>query len=294
MPEFTMLITVSELDAVLADANTRVLDCRFDIAAPASGRRAYLEGHIPGAVFADLDRDLAAPVRDHTGRHPLPTPAAFAAMLGRAGIGNDSQVVVYDAANGVLAARAWWMLRWIGHARTSLLDGGIAAWTAAGHGLEAGDVTATPATFVPRVREGRIVTTAELEAAVAAGDPFTLVDARDEARYAGVREPIDAVAGHIPGAVNFPLGRSLRPDGRWQSPDELAGAWRPVLGDAPGRPWMVMCGSGVTACHLALSGLLAGYREPRVYVGSWSEWIREPRRPVAVGPEPGRAEQAST
>ncbi len=284
MSEFTMLIQSEELAAILADDHCRVLDCRFNLADPARGYEEYKAGHIPAATHVDLDRDLAGPVTAATGRHPLPDPSGFAALLGRRGIGNDNQVVVYDGGSGAIAARAWWMLRWLGHDRVALLDGGISRWTAEGRPLEQGVAPAAKARrFVPAERKERIKTTAELEAAVARGGGFCLVDARDERRFRGEAEPLDPVAGHIPGARNFPLGRSLKPDASWESPGALSRAWRPVLGEPPGEPWTAMCGSGVTACHLVLSARLAGYQEPTLYAGSWSEWIRNPERPVATG-----------
>lgn len=294
MPEFTLLIRANELADRLGDERLRVVDCRFDLAAPERGREAYRAGHIRGAVYADLDRDLAAPVTAGSGRHPLPAPAEFATTLERLGIDNDSQVVVYDGGNGAFAARAWWMLRWVGHDRVAVLDGGFAGWIAAGHPAETGEITAAPGRFRPAPRPERVTTTAEIAAAVDAGRSLMLVDARDARRFRGIAEPIDAVSGHIPGALNFPLGDSLRPDGHWKTPASLAAAWRRLLGDAPGGPWTVMCGSGVTACHLALSGRLAGYQEPTVYAGSWSEWIRDPGRPVATGTGDVDAEPAAT
>lgn len=295
MPEYTTLIDTDELAALLALDGCRVLDCRFDLAAPARGYEDYLAAHIPGAFYADLDRDLAAAVTPASGRHPLPDPTAFAAFLGARGIGRDTQVVAYDAGSGAIAARAWWLLRWLGHDRAAVLDGGFGRWLKERRAVEHGSAPMPAAIpFVGRPRARLVTTTAELERAVAEGGGLRLVDAREAARFRGDAEPIDAVAGHIPGALNFPLGQSLGPDGRWKSRDELVDTWRDVLGEPPGAPWTAMCGSGVTACHLVLSGLLAGYQEPSVYVGSWSEWIRHPGRPVATGPSGAGAEPAST
>lgn len=295
MPEYTTLIGTDELAAILDEDRCRVMDCRFDLAAPARGREEYLAAHIPGALYLDLDRDLSGPVTPGSGRHPLPDPAALAAALGARGIGSDTQVVVYDADNAAIAARAWWLLRWLGHEGVAVLDGGFSRWLVEGRRVEAGAAPMPAARrFVGSARNAWVRTTAELEAAVARGGELRLVDARDAARFRGEVEPIDAVAGRIPGARNFPLGRSLSGDGRWKSSAELAGEWRHILGEPPGGPWTAMCGSGVTACHLVLSGLLAGYQEPSVYVGSWSEWIRDPERPIATGPAGGGAEPAST
>jgi thiosulfate/3-mercaptopyruvate sulfurtransferase len=295
MQEYTTLINTSELAAILDTDCCRVLDCRFDLAAPARGREDYLAAHIPGAAYVDLDHDLAGPLTPVSGRHPLPDPGVFAKFLAALGIGGDTQVVAYDAGSGAIAARAWWLLRWVGHDRVAVLDGGFGRWLAEGRTVEQGSA-AIPAAreFVASLRNRRVMTTADVERAIAEGGELRLVDARDEARFRGEAEPIDAVAGHIPGALNFPLGRSLATDGRWKPRAELAGTWRELLGEPPGAPWTAMCGSGVTACHLVLSGLLAGYQEPSVYVGSWSEWIRHPGRPVATGPSGSGAEPAST
>ena len=279
------LISVGELDARLGDPKCRIVDCRFDLADADAGFRRYLESHIPGAVFADLDRNLSAPVGRNTGRHPLPRVSDFERFLGRLGIDNATEVVVYDDANGAVASRAWWMLRWTGHERVRLLDGGFAAWLREGCSVGVGNEAPSPSLYRARPRDEWCVTTREL---VEAGDrigELRLIDARDAQRFRGEIEPIDPVAGHIPGSINLPLTRSVNDDGTWKKPEELEAIWRDVLGSDKKKPWAVMCGSGVTACHLALSGMEAGFVQPRLYVGSWSEWIRDPGRKVAVGPD---------
>ena len=279
------LISAGELNERLEDPGCRIVDCRFDLADVDAGLRRYLESHIPGAVFADLDRDLSAPVSPETGRHPLPEVSDFERFLGAMGIGDATEVVVYDDANGAVASRAWWMLRWTGHDRVRVLDGGFSAWIRAGHSVSAGREAPSPARYRARPRDKWIITTREL---LEAGDgihELRLIDARDAQRFRGEVEPIDPVAGHIPGSVNLPLTRSVKNDGTWKTPAELEAIWGDVLGTNKSKPWAVMCGSGVTACHLALSGVEAGYAWPRLYVGSWSEWIRDPSRPVAVGPD---------
>jgi thiosulfate/3-mercaptopyruvate sulfurtransferase len=279
-----LLIGAEQLRMNLGDPDLRIVDCRFQLLDPEAGRRDYLVGHIPGAVYADLDRDLAGPVRGDSGRHPLPDPAEFAATLGRFGIDRKTAVVVYDHDTGAVASRAWWMLRWLGHDEVRLLDGGLATWKALGLPLEAGEVRVAERSFRGSPRSGQVIGSAELLAAVGTAHALPLVDARAPARFRGEHEPIDAVAGHVPGAVNLPYDASIGADGRWRGGDELAALWAALLGEADERPWSVMCGSGVTACHLAISALLAGRIEPRLYVGSWSEWIRDPDRPV-VAPE---------
>lgn len=281
MKTFAHLIDVGDLRRELGAADCRVVDCRFDLMHPEQGRAEYLSGHIPGAVYADLDKDLAGPVTEQTGRHPLPEAAAFKATLEGFGIANDMQVVVYDHAGGAVAARLWWLLRWIGHDRAAILNGGFKAWCAAGAPLET-DVPEYPATELTVAPDPSLVTSsAEIAASLAEGRDPRLVDARDRARFAGEREPIDAAAGHIPGALNYPFSDNLRDDGNWKTPADLRRQWGTLLGSEAPAPFTVMCGSGVTACHLVVSAEIAGLPAPRVYVGSWSEWIRDPARAVA-------------
>ncbi len=275
------LITARALRDSIGDC--RILDCRFDLGDPAAGRKAYAGMHIPGAVYVDLDRDLSAPVTADSGRHPLPAADRAARRFGELGVDGGSDVVVYDQNSGAYAARAWWMLRWLGHGSVRLLDGGLDAWLREGFPVRSGTASNAPGRLVARPRDEWILTTGEL-----AGDPAgiaarNLFDARDAARFRGESEPIDSVAGHIPGARNLPLTKSLDEDQTWKSRGDLERLWARHLDIGETSNWAVMCGSGVTACHLALSGLEAGLPEPRVYVGSWSEWIRDPGRPVALG-----------
>ncbi|MGI9235344.1 MAG: sulfurtransferase [Woeseiaceae bacterium] len=283
MTERSNLIDTGDLAACLESPDVRIVDCRFDLGDANAGRRAYEEGHIRGAVFADLDVDLASPIRPDTGRHPLPDVDGFAATLGRMGIDERSDVIVYDAGPGALAARAWWLLRWLGHDKVRLLNGGFQQWLKDGNAIDAGDQRATPRKFSARPRSDRIITTAELADSSHSIETMNLVDARDTARFKGDEEPIDTVAGHIPGALNVPFPESLDDNGLWRTPEELESLWAAVLGEDRHTAWISMCGSGVTACHLAISALEAGYREPRLYVGSWSEWIRDPTRAIGRG-----------
>ena len=278
-----LLISVDELRPHLADAAWVVVDCRFNLLQPEKGRAEYRAGHIPRAVFADLDRDLAAPVTDTSGRHQLPEAESLAATLGRLGIGNDTRVVVYDYGSGALAARLWWMLRWLGHSRVAVLDGGFAAWRAAGGEVETELPQASVQRFRPRPDERMLIGTEELQKALSGDHPPPLVDARDRQRFLGEIEPIDTVAGHIPGALNFPFADSLNPDGRWRETAQLREQWVALFANELPADWIAMCGSGVTACHLAISAERAGLPAPRLYVGSWSEWIRDPQREVATG-----------
>ncbi|MFQ5981876.1 MAG: sulfurtransferase [Woeseiaceae bacterium] len=279
MAHYRCLIDVDDLRSQLEEPGWRVVDCRFNLMRPQEGLREYRGGHIPGAQYANLDKDLAAPIGESSGRHPLPSADTFAKTLGDWGIDNGSQVVVYDQASGAIAARLWWMLRWVGHERVALVDGGYAAWQAAGYPVSDKREAVRRAQFEPAPDSGMVISTEELEALIDSGRAPPLVDAREGARFAGTREPIDSVAGHIPGAVNYPFAESLNPDGSFKRRDELKAGWSRVLGDQ--QAWISMCGSGVTACHLAFSARLAGFPAPRLYAGSWSEWIRDPARAVA-------------
>ena len=279
---FQTLIDSGSLHRLAADPRVAVLDCRFDLMDPDAGRRAYAAGHIPGAHYVQLDRDLSARVTSASGRHPLPSPGVFAARMGRLGIGDDTQVVAYDEANGSFASRLWWMLRWMGHTAVAVLDGGLKAWVEGGGALESGPPEPAPALFSPRIAPGAWLSTGELIAALR--DPRTLlVDARAPERFAGSVEPIDPVAGHMPGAVNHPFGANLRADGRFLAPEELAARWRSRLGGKQPGHVIAMCGSGVTACHNLLALEVAGLPGAKLYAGSWSEWIRDGERPVARG-----------
>jgi thiosulfate/3-mercaptopyruvate sulfurtransferase len=275
----TPLISTQELASHLSDRNWVVADCRFELGKPDAGREAWCAGHVPGAVFADLEADLSAPVTPRTGRHPLPAPIDFAATLGRLGIGNASNVVCYDSGSGAFAARLWWMLRWVGHDAVAVLDGGFAAWVAERRPVSTAATMRTPVRFVARLRPEMVCDADEVVRALARGE--RLVDVRGAERFAGQVEPLDAVAGHVPGAVNLPYLENLGANGRFRSAGEIASLWGSRTGAAPGRAPICMCGSGVTACQGLLALEAAGIPGGRLYAGSWSEWIRDPARPVA-------------
>ena len=278
-----LLISAAALESEREQGEVAIVDCRFDLLDTDKGFRDYADAHIPGAVFADLDRDLSAPVTAETGRHPVPDIEGLATTFGRLGIDRSTPVVVYDEHGGALAARCWWLLRWLGHEQVRLLDGGLASWRRRNLPLQAGITTAAPKRFDAAPLRGKLFTLQELLDNGASADGLNLIDARDAARFRGEAEPIDPVAGHIPGATNLPYSATLREDGTWQSDQAIREVWASAIGTNRKTATAVMCGSGVTACHLVLSALLAGYREPRVYIGSWSEWIRDPARPVATG-----------
>lgn len=272
---FSTLISPADLFAKLGDPDWVIVDCRFDLADPVAGRAHYLRSHIPGAVYAHLNDDLSGPpVTDH-GRHPLPTPERLCALFGRLGIGNHSRVVVYDGVGGAYAARLWWMLRYMGHEAVALLDGGWPAWEAAGYPTQAGEAHNPPAVFVGEPRAEWVVL---LDAVP---EQPLLIDSRDPQRYSGAVEPIDARAGHIPGAVNFPFARNLDVTGRFLPADRLRAQFEALLGDADPATAVFYCGSGVSACHNLAALAQAGLPMARLYVGSWSEWSRDPARPIA-------------
>jgi thiosulfate/3-mercaptopyruvate sulfurtransferase len=296
--DFTTLIDVESLRALMASPAVVVLDCRFDLAAPDAGRQAYLRSHIPGACYVDLNRDLSAPVSAASGRHPLPDPVALDAFFRSLRVVRNTQVVVYDESNGSFAARAWWLLRWLGFGKVAVLDGGMSAWLREGGATESGEpprgaaeppgsgagAAGSRATGSNRVQVDRRAALGADELIAALENPRTLlIDARAPERYAGAVEPIDPVAGHVPGAVNHPFSANLQSDGRFLPPEELERRWRDRLGDASPADVIVMCGSGVTACHNLLALERCGLPGARLYAGSWSEWIRDPRRPVARG-----------
>ncbi|WP_334178115.1 sulfurtransferase [Pseudoxanthomonas sp.] len=282
---WTTLVDAPALSAALPDPALRVVDARFVMlnAAPDAGRQAYAESHLPGAVYADLNLDLSDLSKVGEGRHPLPDSAAFAHKLGEWGIGPSHQVVVYDAGDGSMAAaRLWWLLRLLGHARVAVLDGGLAAWRAAGGQETAGVSTPAPVPPYPSQFDvGQRVDAPGILARLGA-DSGWLIDARAAERFRGDVEPIDPVAGHVPGALNRPFTQNLR-DARFKQVDELRAELSALLGNRSPADTVLMCGSGVTACHLLLAFEHAGLHGARVYPGSWSEWIGDPSHPVARG-----------
>lgn len=263
-----------------------VIDCRHDLVDPAAGRRGYDEAHIPGAVFVSMDEQLSIPKNGRNGRHPMPSREQVVALLAGLGLSDDRQLVVYDTSGGGMAGRLWWMARWIGHEAVAVLDGGLAAWIRARYPVT-GEVPA------PRPA-GRLTLRAPLATLVdadetgrAAADPARrVIDARPGERYRGEVEPIDPVAGHIPGALNRPWGTNLREDGRFKPAPVLRAEFDALLGGCAPQAVVNSCGSGVSACHNLLAMAHAGLPGAALYGGSWSEWIADPSRPVRTGPAP--------
>ena len=276
----SMLVSAAELSRHLDSSDWVVVDCRFNLARPDAGEAAYRGGHIPGAFYAHLDRDLSSPRTPDSGRHPLPKPANLVTLFSAWGIGPSTRVVAYDDVGGAIAARLWWLLRWMGHGQAALLDGGLAAWQAAGMPLSAELPAARTAAFRGTPGHMPVAEVAEIERRL--GDShFLLVDARARARFLGQEEPIDPVAGHVPGAVNLPFQNGLTADGRFRDAGELRAALAPLVAGRRPEDVGAMCGSGVTACHDIFAFELAGLSGSRLYPGSWSEWIRSAPRPVA-------------
>ena len=277
----TPLVSAAQLMAArAAGASPLIIDCSFDLADAAAGERAFAQAHLPGAVYAHLDRDLAGAKTGRNGRHPLPARADWAATLARLGVTPARAVVVYDAQGGMYAARAWWMLRWLGHRAVSVLDGGLGAWTAAGGALENGAVE--PVAAATAYPEGdSLVATVDADALLKSLGRVTLLDARAGERYRGEVEPLDARAGHIPGARSRFFKDNLDVQGRFRPADQLRAAFT-AFGSAPAQV-VHQCGSGVTACHNLLAMEVAGLSGSALYPGSWSEWSSDPARPVALG-----------
>jgi thiosulfate/3-mercaptopyruvate sulfurtransferase len=278
------LVEIDQLASHLGDPLWMVFDCRFDLGDPEAGYNAYLAGHIPGAAYASLEHHLSGAKTGTNGRHPLPEVHALASFLRAHGVGNETQVVGYDARDGVYAARLWWLLRWLGHEHVAVLNGGLAAWQSAGLPVDTRSVvTATEGDFTARKSATRFASLAMIEGRE--HEQLKIIDARAANRYRGEVEPIDPVAGHIPGARNRPYTENLDASGRFLTPQALHAAFLPLTGSDPLEKIVHQCGSGVTACHNLLAMEIAGMHGSLLYPGSWSEWCASPAHAIAKGNE---------
>lgn len=283
------LISATELHAKIGAPDVVVVDCRQSLADANYGRSAYATGHIPGAAFLHLDEDLSGPLRDpggrFRGRHPLPDRVTFTQRLANIGLTSTGTLVAYDDGDSMVAARLWWLARWIGHDRVAVLDGGLKAWRSQGYATD----TALPLPRTGTLRAGAaLVHTVEADALLAhmATDPYRIVDARAAERYRGDVEPLDTQAGHIPGALNHPFRANLRDDETFKPPAQLRADFERLLADVPLQQVVHQCGSGVSACHNLLAMQVADMPGALLYPGSWSEWSSDPSRPIAIGGTP--------
>ena len=280
MTTYTTLITTDELADRLSDPSLALFDVRHDLMQPERwATDEYQKAHIPGATFLHIDNDLSAPKNGVNGRHPLPTPEAAAALFSHIGIDSTKQVVAYDQNNGVFASRLWWMLRWLGHESVAVLDGGFAKWSREGRAVTSEAVEPAATTFVVK-NVAPTVNSVGVESSLSR-HTLLLVDARAPERFRGEVEPIDPVAGHIPGAVNRPASLNVTANGVFKPASALRTEYQALLGGRPHSDVVHYCGSGVTACHNILAMQIAGLPSTRLYPGSWSEWISNPDRPIA-------------
>lgn len=279
------LLKTDELASHIGDSVWIIVDCRFDLTNPDAGMDLYRTAHIPGAVYAHLNHDLCSPIAPHTGRHPLPEPDAFRTTMSRFGVDGSKQVIAYDDAGGMVAARLWWLLRYYGHPAVAVLDGGFPQWLREGRSVEAGVRQNTQATFKGKPRQGWVVALDEVEQNLR-HERFRLIDSRSPERYRGELETIDPVAGRIPGARNHFFGQNLTPQGAMKSPDELRRQFAATFEGRSPTDTVFYCGSGVSACQNLLALEHAGLSGAKLYAGSWSQWCKDPRRPVARGNGP--------
>jgi thiosulfate/3-mercaptopyruvate sulfurtransferase len=278
MMGWNTLVQAETLSIAVGRPDLVIVDCRFSIVSPGAGEMAYLQGHVPGAVYAHLDRDLSDMGKQKQGRHPWPDAAEFTAKLGAWGITPQHQVVAYDDAEGAIAARFWFLLRALGHEKVAVLDGGWARWTALGLPVDTQVRRPPSLRYAAEFDTSRLLDAGQVQERLDAGE--LLLDARAADRFRGENEMLDRVAGHVPGAVNRPYAENLV-DGHFKTPVQLAAEFRELLGERTPDQIMTMCGSGVTACHHLLAMERAGLRGGKLFTGSWSGWIEEPSRPVA-------------
>lgn len=277
-----ILVSAPQLNDLISDGICLLVDCRFDLTNAGKGRADWITAHIPGAVYAHLDDDLAAPVQADTGRHPLPEPARFAGFLASLGWSGDKLLVAYDEGSNAISARLWWMMRYYGK-RAALLDGGLRAWQEAGYSLESGATQAFTSVTEQLVADPGMIVSADFISQRLGSAQAVVLDARAPERFSGAVEPLDTRAGHIPGALNRHFTENLDDSGRFRDPQELRSEFETLLGDTKIENVVHSCGSGVTACHNLFAMELAGLDSSLLYPGSWSHWITDPGRPVSTG-----------
>ncbi len=283
MMEFETVIEASDLLPILKDPNLAVFDCRFSLQDPEQGRKEYLKGHIPGAVYLDLDHDLSGKIiPGKTGRHPFPEADEFAARLSAWGVGPGTQVIAYDDLSGAIAARLWGLLRWLGHKKAAVLSGGWHGWVDQGNPVSREIAQYSSRVFQAKPIEDFLLTADDVAELLSRKD-YLIVDSRSKPRYLGIEEPIDEIAGHIPGAISFPYEENLDPEGYFLSEAELKVRFEKVFGQQPSEKMVFYCGSGVTSIHNLIALLRIGKNLPKLYPGSWSDWILNPERGIEKG-----------
>lgn len=276
------IVSMKWLLARLYENDQVIVDCRFVLGNSNAGKEAYIQGHIPGAVYMDLEQQMSASIQQHGGRHPLPDMESFAQTLGQLGIDHNVRVVAYDNQGGAMASRLWWLLKYMGHEQVYVLDGGFSRWNAEQFPVTSAPPTvAIPKRFTPNIQHDMLVSMADVKQRLGT-EATVLVDSREERRYLGIEEPIDRVAGHIPGAVNHFWKHVLNESGGWKSAEEMRESFRDL---DPTQEVIVYCGSGVTACPNVLALQEAGCENVKLYAGSWSDWISYEDNPIAVGEE---------
>jgi len=279
---FDTIISAHELKEIIDHDNVRVFDCRFSLKDPQGGLKSYQAGHLPNAQFADMDTQLSSAMTNTSGRHPLPEIEDFINQLRQWGVNNDTQVIAYDDISGAFAARLWWMMRWLGHNKVAVLNGGMKQWTDAGYELTQDTTEFANGEFSGSANMEWLVEIDTVQAELA-NNSITLIDARAADRFTGKDQNTDPVPGHVPGANNLPFGGNLTKDGLFETPDIIKKRYDSVIKDQPLTNVVNMCGSGVTACHNLLAQAVAGIQPTKIFIGSWSQWIRDPSRPVAKG-----------
>ena len=277
---YKTIISAEDLKNNIDNNDFIVFDCRCDISDSSYGRSAYNDGHIQNSIFIDVDHDLASEKTVDSGRHPLPDPEILSEKLSQWGMNSSKQVVVYDDAGGAFASRMWWIFKWLGHTNVAVLDGALGAWMSSGGKLTSKTTIFERSSFTPKIHDDLHVSLKEVEEAQYQMDKLIL-DARSKERYLGIKDPVDPVAGHIPGAISHPLGLNLDKNGHFKSVEELKHGFNKVIGDTKSFNIISMCGSGITACHNILALEICGFKDIPLYVGSWSEWIVDKNRPIA-------------